>query len=878
VVGLLVALTAVAGSVGWVVRDRAERRSRIAGEVQVALAEARRYQKEGKWPQADALSKQAEALLASAGGTAELQRRVREVLADLQMVARLEEVRLQRSAVKDDHFDVEAEDRAYAAAFRDYGIDVETLDHENAASRIAASEIRVELAAALDGWAETRRFFPQEERTRWQDLLGLASAADPDPWRRTLRDAVLRGDCRAVLERAASRVVLELPPGTVVLLATCLREMNAHQEATELLWRAQERHPGDFWMNHTLAFTLVQRSPPHWSEAIPFFTAAVALRPDSPGARLNLGHALAKSGQLEEAVSAYREAIRLKPDYAMAYHNLALAMETQGRLDYAVAYLRQAVKLKPDYAEALCDLGVVYWRQGRLDEAEACLRQSVEQKPNAALSQYNLGNVLTDQSRFEEAIVAYRKATTLQLDFAEAHCNLGAALWAVGRLDEAIVALRQAVELKPDLAIAYYDLGGALSDKSKFDEAAADLRKAIELKGDYAEAFNKLGLVLYKMGQFGEAANACLHAVDLKPDLEEAHLTRGLALRSLGRLDEAIAEYSRAIELKPDYVVAHCNLGNALADLGRFDESFIAYRRAIELRPDFVTAHFNLGRSLTDNGRLDEAVEELWRVIDLRPDYPEAHYDLGNALWKMGRLDEATAAFRKAIQLRPGYAQAYCNLGGVLRQQGAFAEALAALMQGHELGSRCTDWSYPSAQWVKECQRLLEIDGMEQAVLQGVVKPATAAEQNEYAQLFYCKKRYLAATRLWTAAFTADPQLAEDLNAGYRNEAAYAAALVAAGRGVDAGQLDDTERVRWRRQCLEWLIADLAKCGKLLEEPKPDDRRLILQRLGNWRSDHDLACLRDPDSLAELPVGEREAFGRFWAEVETMYRKASVSR
>jgi len=45
-------------------------------------------------------------------------------------------------------------------------------------------------------------------------------------------------------------------------------------------------------------------------EATRFLTVAAALRPDSPGARFNLGIALALAGPLDEAIAACRRAIQ----------------------------------------------------------------------------------------------------------------------------------------------------------------------------------------------------------------------------------------------------------------------------------------------------------------------------------------------------------------------------------------------------------------------------------------------------------------------------------------------------------------------------------------------------------------------------------------
>jgi hypothetical protein len=90
-----------------------------------------------RWPEARAAARRAEGLLTGGGGGPGLRQRAGALLADQAMIERLEEIRLQQSAVKDSHFDIAGADAAYAQAFRDYGMDVEALGP--AASRRSGS-------------------------------------------------------------------------------------------------------------------------------------------------------------------------------------------------------------------------------------------------------------------------------------------------------------------------------------------------------------------------------------------------------------------------------------------------------------------------------------------------------------------------------------------------------------------------------------------------------------------------------------------------------------------------------------------------------------------------------------------------------------------
>jgi tetratricopeptide (TPR) repeat protein len=242
-------------------------------------------------------------------------------------------------------FDVSGSDAAYAQAFRDYGLDVEAAG-PGAGEWLRARSIAVQLAAALDDWAMARRLKKGEADGTWKVLLAVARAADPDPLRTQVRQALESGDKARLNEAAKAAAGAGLSATTLVVLAKALRPTDRRSEglthddglaarAVGLLREGQRRYPGDFWVNHQLARLLEMGKPPQLEEAIRFYTAALALRPQSPGVYLNLGNALNAKGRLDEAEAAARKAIELKPDYAAAHHNLGIALYDQGRLDEA---------------------------------------------------------------------------------------------------------------------------------------------------------------------------------------------------------------------------------------------------------------------------------------------------------------------------------------------------------------------------------------------------------------------------------------------------------------------------------------------------------------------------------------------------------------
>src|SRR5262249_2785205 len=174
--------------------------------------------------------------------------------------------------------------------------------------------------------------------------------------------------------------VLAQPPATVILLSAFLIAHDAVPAAVDLLREAQQRHPGDFWINVELSISLSKMKPPRDDEALSFDRAALAIRPQSPSAHFALGNTLNKLGRTREAVAASSKAVELDPHFADAYPGLSSTLLEQGDLTAALKAARKAMELKPG-ATAYNTLGMVLIEQNQLPEAVAALRKAIELKP-----------------------------------------------------------------------------------------------------------------------------------------------------------------------------------------------------------------------------------------------------------------------------------------------------------------------------------------------------------------------------------------------------------------------------------------------------------------------------------------------------------------
>jgi hypothetical protein len=343
-------------------------------------------------------------------------------------------------------------------------------------------------------------------------------------------------------------------------------------------------------------------------------------------------------------------------------------------------------------------------------------------------------------------------------------------------------------------------------------------------------------------------------------------------------VEEAIAEFRAAIRLQPDHAWAHNSLGLALQDQGKVEEATAEFRAAIRLQPDYAAAHANLGIALKAQGKPEEAIAEYRAAIRLRPDDALAHFNLGNDLKAQGKVVEATAEYREAVRLNPEFAEAHCNMGHALGQQGDFARSLAMHRKGHELGSKRPDWRYPSAQWVRQAEKSAALAIRLPALLGGDDHPRDNAERLALAQICYDRKHPAAATRFLVEALATDPKLGDDRRACHRYNAACAAALAGCGQGKDNPPPDEAARAKLRKQALDWLKAEHAAWAKLRESGPTQARPFIVQTLEHWRTDPDLAGIRNPGALANAPAGEQTAWRALWADVDALLNKARGDR
>ena len=291
----------------------------------------------------------------------------------------------------------------------------------------------------------------------------------------------------------------------------------------------------------------------HFLQAAGFYKKALALNPEMPGLRLNLGLALFKNGDYREALVFFTPLLKEQPDVSEEKQRLTvlIGMAHYGLGDYAAAapYLREASARDVGNLTLLLTL------------AHSCLLSK----------------------QYPCVVDAYHRMVVLNADSAEAHILVGEALDEMKDSAGAIREFRAALRANPQEPNAHFGLGYLLWTEKQYPEAAQEFQAELADVPGYTQATLYLADSYVQMNEMDKAQPLLEALVKNNPSLALARLDLAIDEEESGHKDAALRELQAAAALDPKNVNVYWRLGRVYRSMGKEAEAKKEFDRARSL-------------------------------------------------------------------------------------------------------------------------------------------------------------------------------------------------------------------------------------------------------------------------------------------------------
>jgi tetratricopeptide (TPR) repeat protein len=375
----------------------------------------------------------------------------------------------------------------------------------------------------------------------------------------------------AEAETALHRALAAEPhlPAAQALLGQAALADGRYAEAARLFGAALAAVPAADRLHYPLGLAYrglgdAARATEHMNRA-----GRVGVRPADPldeevlglrtGERLHLarGKAAAQAGQLAEAAKEFRQALAARPESTAARINLASVLAAMGGIGDragAVALLREAIAAEPGNATARFNLGLLLAADGAAREAREQLAAAVAARPDDAEAHRALAQVLRDLGGKDDlaaALAEYGRAVTLAPADETARLGEAETLVRLGRYGQARARLedgRQALPASGQLAAGLARLLAACPDPSLRDGARAfELAQLVFAAQPSAAHAALVAMALAELGRCPEAAEWQRKAIAHAADTASA----GLPAARVAELNATLATYERGAPCRP---------------------------------------------------------------------------------------------------------------------------------------------------------------------------------------------------------------------------------------------------------------------------------------------------------------------------------------
>ncbi|MGC2299115.1 MAG: tetratricopeptide repeat protein [Acidobacteriaceae bacterium] len=302
--------------------------------------------------------------------------------------------------------------------------------------------------------------------------------------------------------------------------------------------------------------------------AIRDYQAVLALRPETLAAHVNLGAALAHTGQLDAAIAQYQAALKLAPQLGSVHLDLGLAYSRKGDLPNALAQYDAAHRASPHDVRIAILLGDAEARSDKAAAAVAMLAPLEAANAGNPDFEYALGEALIRAGHPRDGASRVEKSASMT-NAADSWMLAGSTLLDLNEFAQARRDLDNAMRLDPSLP-GLSTLDGTARDKDGDAKAAEPaFRDALQRNPNDFDANLYLGAILYQQRNMEEAKKYLDKAMELNPQSTMARYESAMWKSTSGDYQAAADQLEKLVADDPQWLEPHVELATLYYRLHR---------------------------------------------------------------------------------------------------------------------------------------------------------------------------------------------------------------------------------------------------------------------------------------------------------------------
>ena len=328
-------------------------------------------------------------------------------------------------------------------------------------------------------------------------------------------------------------------------------ELGRREESIAAYRKSVSAKPDVFESNLNLGLALADSGDP---QAEQFLRAATKLNPSSNGVQGHVRAWMALGGLLEstkpdDAIAAFQQAANLDPKDPEPHLEAGMLFEKQQKARDAENEYQQALHIAPSSSDALIALSNLYMREKRFSDAEASLQKLVKLHPNDATAHFQLGRMLAIDGKNEDAAAEMTAGLKLDPSDSKAQRDLADMDADAGKYDQAAELYATLISSNPNDSGLHLWLGRMLLKQKKFAEAEQELIKAVKLKPDSGEAYGELAVAANENKDYPLAIKAADLRAKYLPENPMSYFLRATAYDHLRDAKQAARYYHQFLEV-----------------------------------------------------------------------------------------------------------------------------------------------------------------------------------------------------------------------------------------------------------------------------------------------------------------------------------------